>query len=361
MDIKTLNVRNFRNLRHIDFEPHPRFNIISGQNGQGKTNLIESIYWLATLRPFRTNRIKELISWSENESSVESKIRHLGLDHRLSVQIKNGQRLAHREGKKARANQYFGALSVVLFTPDDVGLVRGAPDGRRRFLDRAIFTGKPTHFDDCIAYRRALDARNKLLRDNASDDLLDAYELTLARTGAQIIRSRTAFIESVNSLFVENVEAILGDGANTAIRYKRSVSVSDSLEDELSQIWLKDRERDRDRGFTQKGPHSEDFVISLSGHTARNYASQGQQRALVLALKIAEIQLLKMSQDQVPVVLLDDVSSELDAYRNERLFHFLNRFEGQVFITTTDPAYLRIDGDKRQFAIKCGSLSIQET
>tara|TARA_B100001093_G_scaffold512527_1_gene582563 strand:- start:1156 stop:2241 length:1086 start_codon:yes stop_codon:yes gene_type:complete len=361
VDIQSLNVRNFRNLRHIDFEPHPRFNIISGQNGQGKTNLIESIYWLATLRPFRTTRIRELVAWSEDESSVDARIRHLGLDHRLSVQIKNGQRLAQREGKKTRANQYFGALSVVLFTPDDVGLVRGAPDGRRRFLDRAIFTGKPTHFDDCVAYRRALDARNKLLRDNASDDLLDVYEQTLARIGSQIIKSRTSFIKSVNSMFVENVDAILGDGAAAEIRYKRSASTDESIEDELIQIWLKDRQRDRDRGFTQKGPHSEDLVVSLSGHNARNYASQGQQRALVLALKIAEIQLLKKRQDQVPVVLLDDVSSELDAYRNERLFHFLNRFEGQVFITTTDPAYLRIDGDKKQFSIERGSLSIQET
>ena len=284
MNIANLNVRTFRNLKHVDFDPHPRFNVISGQNGQGKTNLIEAIYWLSTLRPFRTNRLRELVTWSENESSVEGKIRHLGLDHRLSVQIKNGHRLSLREGKKTRANQYFGALSVVLFTPDDVGLIRGAPDGRRRFLDRAIFTGKPAHFDDCIAYRRALDARNKLLREQASDELLTVYEQTLARIGSQIIRSRTAFIESVKALFTDNVTAILGEDTSTDIRYRKSVSTDDSIEDELIQTWFRDRHKDRDRGFTQKGPHSEDIVISLCDHNARNYASQGQQRALVLAL-----------------------------------------------------------------------------
>ena len=129
----------------------------------------------------------------------------------------------------------------------------------------------------------------------------------------------------------------------------------------LPCLWAQDRVKDRERGFTQKGPHADDIVFSLLGHNARNYASQGQQRSIVLALKLAEIQLLEMREDGVPVVLLDDVSSELDAQRNARLFDFLNRFNGQVFITTTDPAYLRIDGEQMGLIIDGGIIKPQET
>ena len=125
----------------------------------------------------------------------------------------------------------------------------------------------------------------------------------------------------------------------------------------LIEIWAQDRSRDRERGFTQRGPHSDDLIFSILGHSARTYASQGQQRSMVLAMKISEIQLLEEQNKQVPVVLLDDVSSELDAKRNARLFEFLNGFQGQVFITTTDPNFLRIDGDRSLWRVHNGTVS----
>lgn len=362
MQVKHLCVQNFRNLSQVDLRPHQRFNIICGDNGQGKTNLIESIYWLATLRPFRTTRIRELIKWDSDSADVAAVVDAHGLEHRLSAEIKNGQRDAFREGKKVRSSQYFGALSVVLFTPDDVGLIRGSPENRRRFMDRAIFNGRQSHLDDCVTYRRALDSRNRLLRERAPDAMLDVYEQTLAQVGAQIIRSRAALIDSIEPLFIANIRAILGEEVAVSIRYKCSVSeLGEPIEHSLMTLWQEDRLKDRDRGFTQKGPHTEDLVISLFGHSARNYASQGQQRSMVLALKISEIQLLKERSKQIPVVLLDDVSSELDAHRNKSLFDFLNQFDGQVFITTTDPAYLRIEGDREVYRIQDGELFLKES
>ena len=223
MKIQRLEVRYFRNLDHSQLEPCPGFNVITGQNGQGKTNLIEAIYWLAALRPFRTNRLRELVTWSHHSSSVQGLVENSGLEHRLEVRIEDGQRQAFRELKKVRSNQYFGDCSVVLFTPDDVGIVRGTPERRRRLLDRAIFNINPKHLDDFVQYRRALDARNRLLRDGMGGDVLLAYEETLAQLGARLIQSRAQFIDDVRPVFEENLNSILGPSYSAGLRYKPSI------------------------------------------------------------------------------------------------------------------------------------------
>jgi len=280
-----------------------------------------------------------------------------GLTHRLAVEFKDGVRQAYREDKKVRSSSFFGALSVVLFTPDDVGLIRGAPERRRRFLDRAIFTGRPSHLEDFVNYRRALDARNQLLRERGPTDLIEVYEQTLSVIAHKLICSRREFVEEIKVKFVENLATILGPEYECSVRYKPSIDIgeTDGIQ-QLQSTWAIDRERDRERGFTQRGPHADDLNFHILGHSARTYASQGQQRSMVLAMKIAEIQLLKERNNQIPIVLLDDVSSELDATRNERLFEFLNGFEGQVFITTTDPHFLRIDGDQSSWQVHNGSV-----
>jgi DNA replication and repair protein RecF len=356
--LSSLNARDFRNFQELSIEPNPQFNILSGDNGQGKTNLLEAIFWLGTLRPIRSNRLRELNRWTTRACRVAGSVHLDGLNHRLAVEFKEGVRQAYREDKKARSNDFFGALSVVLFTPDDVGLIRGAPERRRRFLDRAIFTGRPSHLDDFVNYRRALDARNQLLRDQGANDLLDVYEQTLAIIANKLIRSRLDFVEQLRPQFSENLATILGSEYPCTLKYKSSINLKgDDGVEHLSATWAADRERDRERGFTQRGPHADDINFQILGHSARTYASQGQQRSMVLAMKIAEIQLLKERNNQVPVVLLDDVSSELDATRNERLFEFLNGFEGQVFITTTDPNFLRIDGDRSTWQVHNGIVS----
>lgn len=358
MLVTRLALRDFRNFTEAELRPHPRFNVICGENGQGKTNLLEALYWLATLRPLRATRLRELVRWGQRATRVEGEVRRDGLDHQLAVEVREGERLALREGKNQKAAQYFGALAVVLFTPDDVGLVRAAPADRRRFLDRAIFTGRPAHLADVVAYRRALDGRNALLRDNAADALVEVYEHTLATQGARLMAARRAYVERLAPRFAAIVAAIAGEALAIELAYRPSLDHEDA--DALAALWAEDRARDRDRGFTQRGPHADDLALSLLDRAARNYASQGQQRAIVLALKIAEIQLLEDQHRCTPVLLLDDVSSELDPRRNARLFEFLAAFEGQVFITTTDAAFLKIDADRRTWRITAGAVAAEE-
>ncbi len=358
MHLKHVSAKNFRNFEQFELEPNRQFNILAGNNGQGKTNLLESIYWLATLRPIRTPRIRELVKWGEKSCQVQAEIELDSLVHRLGVSVKDGERHAHREGKKVRSSAYFGVVSVVLFTPDDVGLIRGAPERRRRFMDRAIFTGRPSHLEDFLNYRRALDARNKLLRTGADSTFFSVYEETLASHAIRLIAARSEFISGIKDRFRENLSSILGPEFRCECSYRPNIDLKDKFEvDSLISLWANDRSRDIERGFTQRGPHADDIHFTIAGRSAKSYASQGQQRSMVLSLKLSEIERLEERQGQIPIVLLDDVSSELDRDRNERLFDFLNTFRGQVFITTTDPDFLQINGDRRIWNIEAATLN----
>ena len=357
MFIQRLSLRRFRNLTDVELRPSPRFNVIAGPNGQGKTNLLEGLYWLATLRPIRAVRLAELVRWGDTDNQVSAEIARLGLIHRVDVSVRHGERVARREGKKTTAAGYFGALAVVLFTPDDVGLVRGPRSDRRRYLDRAIFTGRPMHLAVVNEYRRALDGRNSLLRSGANTAVLAAYEQAMAPRAAELMHRRSEYVQALSSRFVEAFDGIIGEDLAVVLRYRPNVVCDAPINETLANLWGEDRERDAERGFTQRGPHADDIEFRFLGRSARTYASQGQQRAMVLALKIAEIQLLAESALVRPVLLLDDVTSELDADRNASLFEFLDTFDGQVFITTTDPAYLRISGDAATYHVSAGKLS----
>lgn len=389
MHLAHLSLRDFRNLQAAEIDPHPRFNVFCGENGQGKTNLLEAIYWLATLRPLRARRLRELVRWGAPAARVEARVQAEGLEHALAVAaVDGGRREAFREGKPARTAEYFGALNVVDFTPDDVGLVRAAPADRRQYLDRACFNERAGHLADAVAYRRALDARNTLLRERPDPTLLEVYEAPLAAAGARIVASRLAWLAALQSRFVAAFAAISGPEQVVELRYRATweggavaeagaeagaaegasegagseidpaldAEAVRALELRLVALWAEDRVRDRERGFTQRGPHADDLVLRLAGRPARLYASQGQQRALVLALKIAEIEQLVAHRGVHPVLLLDDVSSELDPRRTARLFDFLDAFEGQVFITTTDEAFLRLGTDRRTWGIAAGDV-----
>lgn len=362
MQVTRLRIHDFRNLADVEIEPHPTFNVLEGDNGQGKTNLLESLFWLATLRPLRAARLREIVRWGADGARVDCVVEHEGLDHRLAVRVQAGERTAEREGKAARAADYFGALAVVVFVPDDVGLVRGPPEDRRRFLDRAIFTGRPVHLADVLAYRRALDGRNRLLRDGADALLFDAYEEALAEAGARLHRARAEYLDRLAPGFRRAFAAIVGDDIEAEVEYRPGIDPGEVAPAQaFAEAWRQGRDHDRQRGFTQRGPHTADVALRLLGRAARTYASQGQQRAMVLALKIAEIELLEETTGTAPVLLLDDVSSELDPGRNARLFEFLEGFGGQVFITTTDASFLRIDTERSVWCVDAGTVTAQET
>jgi DNA replication and repair protein RecF len=354
--LREIGWSGFRNLETCTIPLEPGFNVFEGDNGQGKTNLLEAVYWLATLRPLRATRLSELIRFGERRCTVSGRVVLDGLTHRLEARIEDGERLCLREDKPCRPGEYFGTLAVVLFTPDDVGLVRGPPGDRRRYLDRAVFTGRPGHLADVLAYQRALAARNELLRTSEDAALHDSFEEALAGPARRLLTARAAYIERLTPYFVDAFRGITGGTAAPTLTYRPSLAPGP--EETLAAQWAADRDRDRERGFTGKGPHADDFGLGLAERSARLYASQGQQRALVLALKIAEIRLLEAFFGLTPVLLLDDVSSELDAERNARLFELLHGFSGQVLITTTEARHVRTPGAARELRVEAGRVTV---
>lgn len=350
MKLLSLSLRNFRNVASVDLTPSPRATVVVGPNGQGKTNLLEAVFFLATLKALRASRLSELVAFGTESAKVSGRFWLHGAERELSVEVTSqGTRQAFVDGKKATSfESYFGGVAVVAFTPDDLAVVKGGPDGRRAFLDRAVFNRFPAFLKESRDYARALKSRNKLLKGQASTEYLDAYDETLSRTGARLWLRRRMLMSEVAPLACKAFEAV-GRAAHSAyFGYQPSkveVDFSKATEAELTHILqdalLQRRTRDFDRGFTSVGPHVDDVRIELGQQTAKAFASQGQQRALVLAWKMAEIENLLNSLGFLPLLLLDDVSSELDPERNAYLMHYLAESGAQVFLTTTEPSLVK--------------------
>lgn len=324
--------------------------MLFGPNGQGKTNFLEACYLLCTLRPLRAQKLAELVRIDAEEAHLRGALSVDAGEREIEVTVRDGGRSARLDGKAVRdPDELFGGIAVVAFTPDDLWLVKGSPDGRRRLLDRAVQNQMPVHLADSREYLRALKARNQLLREGARDDLRDAFDVPLSRFGARIRLRRERLLDALRGPAARAFAQITREDASLSLVYQASGRESDGLgaeaalrgegelEARLLSALARRLPRDRDRGYTSVGPHADDLAVSLGEQPARTFASQGQARAAILAFKIAEIEGLRAAQGRAPLLLLDDVSSELDPERNAFLMTYLGAIGGQVVLTTTDP------------------------
>jgi len=343
--LATLELSDFRNIESARLALSPRSTILVGQNGQGKTNLLEAVYLLCTLRPLRAGRLSELVRFGQARAVVAGDFDGPGGLRRARVEVTDGSRSASLGGKPVQSGQleeYFDGLAAVCFSPDDLLLVKGGPELRRRFLDRAAFNRWPAVLAEAREYLQALRARNALLRSSGDEELERSFRAPLVRAGARLVRRRTELVHEVAPRVTEAFAAISGPGAPAArLAYRpaagmRAEQPEADLAARLDEILGLRLERDRRRGYTSAGPHMDDLTLVLDGQGARAYGSQGQQRALVLALKIAEIENLRAALGRPPLLLLDDVSSELDPQKNRYLLDYLAQLPGQAILTATD-------------------------
>jgi DNA replication and repair protein RecF len=367
MRLLSLRLENFRNLEHVEVTPSHQATVCVGQNGQGKTNLLEGLFYLCTLKPLRAGKLSELVRFGEKTATVTGEFELKGARRIVSVVVSDGARQAFVDGKKAASlEEYFGGLSVVAFTPDDLAVVKGGPDGRRQLLDRAVFNRFPAFLKESRDYARTLKSRNRLLKDRAPGSYLEVYDQTLAKTGARLWIRRRALMRELAAKAAQAFAHIGRTASPAVFHYAPSFLAEtfetleeDSLALALAQKLEARRERDSDRGFTSVGPHADDLSIGLGEISARSFASQGQQRALVLAWKIAEIENLESALGFLPLLLLDDVSSELDPERNAYLMDYLARSGAQTFLTTTDESLVRgaTGVEATWFAVKSGTVT----
>jgi len=348
MRIQSAQLTDFRNIQHADLMLSERLNVLIGPNGQGKTNTIEALYAVAALRPLRSVVRGQLIRQGADGARVDVAIaaERTGLTHELTVTLKRSTRSLSKDGKTTDAASFIGVLTAVAFTPDDLDISKGPPDGRRRFIDRAILNTRPAYLTAALRYSRALKSRNRLLVEEADDTVLEAYDETLAIAGAAVAVARARYITELTPRIIENFQRIADPAPQVSLRYKCSIgdALDPDSEEGTTAAFLERlhgrRSMDRARRSTGLGPHLDDVEILLEGHNARVRASQGQHRALVLATKLAEIVHLTEVLGEAPVLLLDDISSELDATRSRQLFEVLASLDAQVVLTTTDEAQL---------------------
>lgn len=373
--LEVLAAQDFRNLETFRIEPGPRFNLFEGRNGQGKTNLLEAVYLLSAFRSPRDAKQGELVRFGAERAVVYGEIVRREVKRTVEIQLAKEGKKVLLDGKViTRMPGSSSHMAAVLFGPDDLELTKAGPEVRRRFLDRATFAVWPEHLLELRAYHEALKHRNRLLRDakvrgQALDPhVLDAFEGELARRGASVLMRRHLFLERFVVHFAEAFRQITDGELTASITHKASgfdhttfgVAAMPSVAVELAAALSRARSADAKLGWTRLGPHADELDLAIDGRPVRAFASQGQHRAFVLALKIAELHRIHEAHVVYPVFLLDDVSSELDERRNALLMETLQRGGGQVFVTTTDRRWIRVGDDAmRRWRVEAGVLAAE--
>ena len=353
-----------RNLAPVELAPSERFNVFVGDNGQGKTNLLEAIYVVAALRSFRTARLADIIAFGAEQARIAARVQKHELERVYEVDVAPGSRKVRLDGKPARPlARYFGGFNVVVFTPEDLALPRGSPGDRRRFLDRAVFNLRGDYLATVQDYEKVLKQRNSVLRMAADgklatarlDEMLAVYDVQLAQHGIALANARAKFIDELRDEMARAFAAIGRSEHRAGARYlsKCAGTTSEQFVEALHDARMKELAT----SATQYGPHRDDLAFELDERDAGSFASQGQLRAIMLAWKTAELALLTRMLGDRPILLLDDVSSELDPSRNQYLFDHLAQLAGQCFITTTHEGHVLLSRDRADYRIRNGQIS----
>jgi DNA replication and repair protein RecF len=344
MQLVNLTLHDFRNIEATELQPHRYFNVFCGANAQGKTNLLESVYLLGSLKSFRSARNEELIRHNSSIAGIKGRAKQNNVEHEIRVDIS-------RDGKQARFNgkvvnqpdAYLNCLRPVVFAPEEVSLIKGPPAGRRKLLDRAVFQTETNFLADVHKYDRQLKQRNRLLKDGCDSTEIDPWTEELARTGARIRQARSEYLIRLVPRLTECYRQICGEKEKVDLFYKEQNLDLAALEKNLSQEFNRQKDQERRYGMTLSGPHRDDFDFFIDGRPLKSYGSQGQHRSFILAFKAAQTLDLQQVHGEPPVLLLDDLTGELDQQRQNLFYQFLLSMQTQVFITTTETQPL-LDG-----------------
>lgn len=340
MYIKNIELKDFRNYESLSLKFNKNVNLILGKNAQGKTNLLEAIYICSIGRSFRTNKDSEMIRFGTDFARVH--IETLKEDMEGSVEIiysKDAKKYAKVGGTKLKkTSELLENVYLVIFSPEDLKIVKDEPEKRRKFIDRELCQIKPSYYDSLSKYKKILSQRNAYLKEIKIDkEVLDIWDMQLARYGAIVMNLRNEFIKKLSVIAASTHWKITNEKENLEIKYSPNIEFLQNRKEQEEKFYKKIKESfdaDIRQRTTTRGPHKDDFEIFIDGINVRSFGSQGQQRTCALSLKLAEIRIIKEETGIEPVLLLDDVMSELDMERQEYLVKSLSNV--QLFITTTE-------------------------
>ena len=339
MYITQLHLKDFRNYATCDFTPCEGVTVLLGDNGQGKTNVLEAVYLTCTGRSHRTRQDRELIRWGAEQASVQIYTQRRDGSHEVEILLPaQGKRRIRVSGQEvSRSGELLGHVTGVLFSPEDLRTVKDGPAERRRFVDMALSQLRPAYYYAMQRYNRALKQRNELLRSVAAHPALactlDSWDEQLAAAGVELMRHRREYVQRLSQRAGETHRDIAGGRERLEIQYRPSVDGGE-VQDCMEALFAA-RETDLRRMTTSVGPHRDDVTLLVEGRDVRAFGSQGQQRTAALAMRLAELNVMREELEEWPVLMLDDVMSELDPSRRRRL---LEHLEGiQTLVTCTDP------------------------
>ena len=349
MNIKNITLHNYRNYEQLNINLTPNINIFIGYNAQGKTNIIEAVHFASIGISHRTRNDSDLIYWQKKEANINIKFSKRGIISVLKILLRKNQRKQlFFNGENIKQKELPGLLTMILFSPEDLMLIKGSPAQRRRFLDIELSQISLIYYNQLVQYNKILLQRNNLLKkikeNNKLIDMLDMWDEQFAKNAAFIVDKRLKNMNKLNELAQYTHSYISNDVEKLTIKYNISKSDNNlSKIEDYNQLYgwylnnlKKYRKNDIFKGSTSIGPHRDDIYFFINNIDLKSFGSQGQQRSAVLSLKLAELELLKNETGEYPVLLLDDVMSELDNNRRNSLLNFLQKKNIQTLITATD-------------------------
>ncbi|MDO4813457.1 MAG: DNA replication/repair protein RecF [Gemella sp.] len=378
MKINNLELLYFRNYTSLNLDFHPSLNILVGNNANGKTNIVESIFYLALAKSFRTRKDSEAVQFGQEAACISCELvkdeNHIDIMLAMNDKGKNAK---IGGSKKSKLTDFVGELNVVLFSPDDLQLIKGSPSLRREFIDREFYQFSRIYHKSSLMYKHLLKQRNAFLKDmrkDRNDEMAKIYleELTLqlAKIALFITRQRNEFVKQITYYAQKSMDNISDSKEKLDIVYKSSILESlkvgnlslDSIDEKyVAELMMKRMHEDINTGSTRVGIHQDDLIFYINSLDAKVYASQGQQRSIVLSLRLAEIDFLKKETGYYPVLLLDDVLSELDKERQSRLLDAINE-NIQTFITAPSISDIKesLVENAKVFYINQGNVEISK-
>ena len=337
MFIESIELKNYRNYGelHMDFDPGT--NVLYGDNAQGKTNILEAVYVCATTKSHRGSKDREIIEFGEDESHIKMQLRKDDVPYRIDMHLKKNKTkgVAVNGIPIRRASELFGIVNVVFFSPEDLNLIKNGPADRRRFIDLELCQLNRLYVHSLVQYNRVVIQRNKLLKElffhPEYEEMLDIWDMQLIKYGKKLIESRERFVGELGVIVAEIHRNLTGGREELVIRYENNVSA-----DEFERKLQTSRKRDLKMKMSMTGPHRDDLLFEVKGVDIRRFGSQGQQRTAALSLKLAEIELVKRAIKDTPVLLLDDVLSELDSNRQQYLLDSIHDIQTLITCTGID-------------------------
>ena len=359
MFIKRLQMLNYRNYNVLDISLGPHVNVFMGDNAQGKTNILEGIYYCAFARSHRTSKDRELINWNSDNALLSVTVGRERLDKRIDISIlKDGKKAIQiNKIKIKKIGELFGNFNVVMFSPEDLKIIKDSPGVRRKFIDMELCQLNPKYYYNLVQYNKVLNERNSILRNrNINKDILDVYDMQLVEFGYNIIMDRLEYIEKLNKYSTKIHSDITSGKERIEFKYISTIKDLENIRENFYSLLEKNRVRDCERGITSVGPHRDDFTVLINDIDTKSYGSQGQQRTAVLTIKFSSLKIIKELTGEHPVLLLDDVLSDLDFSRKRYILSTIGDIQTIITCTGIEDLYEYLDDKSKVFKVKDGEI-----